>query len=484
MAANKRNDSIIQRVDNTGRFFTLALICFMVLNLLMMYAFQRRYDRFATEVAGVAALKPVVSDEIPDEIWEVITGRKRMEDCLSIPKLDAVAAVLDQIKPTKREETELLVARRSLETMRSYVSQIAANILQRKSVLESQELLKDLRDVGSLTEDLLEDYMTKRVEVEQDTNARSRVLFICCCVGEAMLWVVMTFFSTITNRNLSDYIGDQIQQLEDFAGQLADGQMNARAPDMQTRELQPLTESLNTMAERLNSLMLQNKTEQDNLKKSELRTLQAQINPHFLYNTLDAIMWQAEAKNSSEVIHITAALSDFFRISLSSGEEWITVAQEKRHLEGYLSIQKVRYRDILEYSVEIDPDIEDEIVLKLLLQPLVENALYHGIKPRRGGGLIRVTGRREGKDLCFCVQDNGAGISPERLQEVRASLKDNNIQLISDAEGGSGFGLKNVDLRIRLYYAKEEGLTIESDAGGTKVSFRLPAGMKGTEEHV
>ena len=195
-------------------------------------------------------------------------------------------------------------------------------------------------------------------------------------------------------------------------------------------------------------------------------------------------MWQAEAKNSSEVIHITAALSDFFRISLSSGEEWITVAQEKRHLEGYLSIQKVRYRDILEYSVEIDPEIEDEIVLKLLLQPLVENALYHGIKPRRGSGMIRVTGRREGKELYFCVQDNGAGMPPERLEEVRASLKNDSIQLNGDVKGGSGFGLKNVDLRIRLYYAKEEGLSIESDSSGTKVSFRLPAGMKGKEEHV
>ena len=160
------------------------------------------------------------------------------------------------------------------------------------------------------------------------------------------------------------------------------------------------------------------------------------------------------------------------------------MAQEKRHLEGYLSIQKVRYRDILEYSVEIDPDIEGETMLKLLLQPLVENALYHGIKPRRGGGMIRVTGRREGNELAFCVQDSGAGIPPERLEEIRTALRDNNIQINSSESGGSGFGLKNVDLRIRLYYAKEQGLTIDSDQNGTRVSFRLPAGMKGNEKHV
>jgi len=188
-------------------------------------------------------------------------------------------------------------------------------------------------------------------------------------------------------------------------------------------------------------------------------------------------MWQAEANNSNEVIHITRALSDFFRISLSSGEEWITVAQEKRHLEGYLSIQKVRYRDILEYSLDIDEDIQDEIVLKLLLQPLVENALYHGIKLKRGGGRIQVTGRREGDELYFCVLDSGVGIPQDRLESIRQALKNDEIQMESDT--GSGFGLKNVDLRIRLYYKKPQGLTIESDQSGTRVSFRLPAGMKG-----
>ena len=157
------------------------------------------------------------------------------------------------------------------------------------------------------------------------------------------------------------------------------------------------------------------------------------------------------------------------------------MAQEKRHLEGYLSIQRVRYRDILSYSIEFDPDMENEIVPKLLLQPLVENALYHGIKLRRGGGKITVTGKREGNSLYFCVQDTGTGIPPERLEEIRRALKQDDVQLNSSS--GSGFGLKNVDLRIRLYYSQQEGLQIESGAGGTEISFRVPAGMEG-KKHV
>ena len=120
MAAKEKKDSMIQRVNNTGSFFTIALICFMVLNLLLMYTFQRRYDRFSTEIAEAAALKPVVSDEIPDEIWEVITGREKFDDCQAYAKLDEVEAVLDHLQTRGPMETELLVVRRSLETMRTY----------------------------------------------------------------------------------------------------------------------------------------------------------------------------------------------------------------------------------------------------------------------------------------------------------------------------------------------------------------------------
>lgn len=184
-------------------------------------------------------------------------------------------------------------------------------------------------------------------------------------------------------------------------------------------------------------------------------------------------MWQAEEGHSEEVVRITCALSDFFRISLSSGEDWITLYQEAKHLEGYLAIQKARYHDILSYEVNISPDVLNTYILKLLLQPLVENALYHGIKFKRGGGMIRVTGEREGEMLSFRVDDTGCGMSPEQLQTVRESLHKDDAPVPGGEVGSSGFGLKNVDLRIRLYYHQNEGLKIESP-GGTSVSFQVP----------
>ena len=165
-------------------------------------------------------------------------------------------------------------------------------------------------------------------------------------------------------------------------------------------------------------------------------------------------------------MHITRALSDFFRISLSQGRDWIDVSEELRHLRGYLTIQKVRYRDILDYEIDVPEEAQEGLILKLLLQPLVENAIYHGIKFRRRGGRVRVVGRREGEELHFTVIDNGPGMSEERLVEVLSGL--------GEEEATAGYGLSNVDRRIRLYYGIKRGLRIHSDGAGTRVEFIVP----------
>lgn len=478
MAVWTKSSSIDKRFNELGRSFTFVLIGFLVLNLAVMFIYENQYDRFVRRIESLSSLKPVLYEQIPDDIWEVIVGRKDFSVCQAYRMIDEVNAVLSpEGKPA--EETELLAVQRAMETMRTYVVRIEKNMQGGVPIAESQELLNELRDVGTLAREMLEDYITIQISREAIKNQYAQGIFIFFCVAEAGLGLVFYWLSRRANKSLANYIKDQIQRLEHFAGQLADGNLDTRAPAMETEELKPLTESMNVMAERLNHLIEQNRKEQENLKKSELRMLQAQINPHFLYNTLDAIIWQAEAKKTDEVIHITRALSDFFRISLSSGQDWISIEQERKHLEGYLSIQKVRYRDILDYSICIDDDIKEEIILKLLLQPLVENALYHGIKTKRGGGSIQVCGKRVGDELSFSVHDTGNGIPPDRLEEIRRGLRQDDQPIRDGISQGSGFGLKNVDMRLRLYYGKEQGLQIESGDNGTTVSFRLPAGMKG-----
>jgi two-component system sensor histidine kinase YesM len=211
--------------------------------------------------------------------------------------------------------------------------------------------------------------------------------------------------------------------------------------------------------------------EQENLKKAELRALQAQINPHFLYNTLDTIIWMAEANRPAQVVELVRALSRFFRITLSKGKDWITVGEEIEHISSYLTIQKIRYRDILDYVIDVDPEVLDATMLKLTLQPLVENALYHGIKNKRSGGVITVRGRRwDDGHLLVEVSDNGIGMTAEKVAQLRAALANEGL-----AARESGFGLCNVHQRVKLYYGKQYGLTVESEYGqGTRVLLDIP----------
>jgi two-component system sensor histidine kinase YesM len=213
--------------------------------------------------------------------------------------------------------------------------------------------------------------------------------------------------------------------------------------------------------------------EQANLKKAELRALQAQINPHFLYNTLDTIIWMAESKKTDEVIEIVRALSSFFRISLSKGKDWITIGEEIERTRSYLTIQKMRYRDIMDYEIKVDEGVLDSTILKLILQPLVENALYHGIKNKRSGGTITLRAKQKNEnEILLQVEDDGIGFTPEKLAQVQAELNDDSGEIRLE----SGFGIDNVNKRIKLYYGKQYGLSIKSEYyTGTCATLVIPA---------
>ena len=208
--------------------------------------------------------------------------------------------------------------------------------------------------------------------------------------------------------------------------------------------------------------------EQTRLRKAEFELLQAQINPHFLYNTLDAIVWSAESGNNRQVVSMVGNLSDFFRASLNRGRDVITVREDLNHVRSYLEIQKVRYNDILEFQIDVPEAVTESPIPKITLQPLVENALYHGIKNRRGGGRILITGEENESGVIIKVIDNGAGMSETRLNEVRRGLT-------GAPDESAIYGLYNVGERIRLNFGEEYGLNIESTEGeGTCVTVHLP----------
>ncbi len=281
-----------------------------------------------------------------------------------------------------------------------------------------------------------------------------------------MLFIVILFFF------ISDALTHPLRDLKEKMAQAEGGNLEVRAVSNNRDEVADLCHSFNVMIAKIKDLLEAGLREHENLKKYELKALQAQINPHFLYNTLDAIVWMTEANNKEQVVKMTQTLSSFFRIVLSKGEEWISFRSEVDHVQSYLTIQKMRYRDILDYELHFGEELFEYRILKLTLQPLVENAIYHGIKNSRGGGRIRAGGRLEDGAMVLEVADDGAGIAPERLRQVREELEESSIEV---GEGG-GYGLKNVNQRIRLYYGKEWGLTLDSEPGrGTRVTVRIPA---------
>lgn len=249
------------------------------------------------------------------------------------------------------------------------------------------------------------------------------------------------------------------------------GEMEMKVLKKPTDEIEQLDYTFSEMLLQIQELMNRNHLEQEKLRMAQLRILQEQINPHFLYNTLDNIIWLASNKEYHKIIQTTDALSNFFRISLSNGREFITVAQEIQHIHNYLVIQENRYSEILNYSIDVDANVMDCMIMKLLLQPLVENAIYHGIKQKRSAGCINVRGWLQEGDIIFQVNDDGIGIPANKLNELSHRL---NTESPLSEDYDDGYGLFNINSRVKLYYGSNYGLQFDSRLHcGTTVTLKI-----------
>ena len=282
----------------------------------------------------------------------------------------------------------------------------------------------------------------------------------------ALLMIVALLFSRFLAKSLTY----PLQRLRDSMSRVQEGHFDGADVEIDSEnEIGSLTKSFNVMTHRIQDLMEQNVKEQEQKRKIELKALQSQINPHFLYNTLDAIVWLAEAGEQKKVVSMVGSLSDFFRISLNQGQDILDVREELQHVRSYLEIQQMRYQDILQYEICVPEELYSSRIPKITLQPLVENALYHGIKNKRGKGMIRIDGEMEDSDCILRITDNGRGMTPERLGQVREGIRNRN------ACETEIYGLYNVNERIRLNFGEKYGITITSTYGeGTCVTVRLP----------
>jgi len=235
-------------------------------------------------------------------------------------------------------------------------------------------------------------------------------------------------------------------------------------------EVTTLSDSFNQMVTQVKMLMEKVLSEQQALRKSEMRTLYAQVNPHFLYNTLDSVVWLAERGDQENVMKMIEALSGFFRLTLHGGKDVILARDELKCVENYLTIQKMRFGDKFDFDISADPSVDGLLSMKMILQPLAENAVVHGLGSEEEGGAVTVRAYLDENCLVYEVRDNGVGMEPERLDKLR---REESPEPLSSA---SGLGIKNVRQRIGLFYGASYGLTFESEPDeGTVVTVRIPA---------
>ena len=240
-----------------------------------------------------------------------------------------------------------------------------------------------------------------------------------------------------------------------------------------TREVRELSQSFGHMVLRIQQLMSTVRQEEINLRKTELKALQAQINPHFLYNTLDSIAWMCERGRNADAVNMVHALARLFRISISRGHELIPIAKEIEHAESYLQIQKYRYKNQFTYEFDVDPECLDYYCNKITLQPIIENSINHGLDLLVEEGRIQVEVLQDGDDILFRVRDNGVGMSQEQVDAI----------LEQDPEDRTGIGIRNVNDRLRIYFGAPYGLNITSELDvGTCVEIRMPKVKEGEYE--
>ena len=478
-----KNKSLRKTLLVTYIFLLVITIIPTIYSIVVSQMHTQQYTKIITNVSTANRINSIAKNDIPSELWDIICGKKTVpdgrHDIMMIEITDGLANMLSSVKDSKSRET-LEVAMRANTTLVRNINKLIERISLGSAVTQNESDLDEIRTITSLFSDIMQEFIVEEIESAYETNISIKNTSIILTILQIIITILAVLISINSFISVSGAIQKPISDMEKLSTKVANGDLTARIDIPQVDELDTLAGNLNTMTSQIDLLIQKNMEEQKNFQKAEMKALQAQITPHFLYNTFDTIVWLAEEEKTEEVVRITKAFSDFLRISLSRGHEWITIAQELDHIKNYLTIQKIRYADILNYKIDVDESLVDFKMIKLVLQPLVENAIYHGIKNKRGRGelVVSVHYADDTKTtICFTVEDNGAGFTAERLEQVRNELAKGE----QDTEKlSSVYGLYNVNKKLKLYYGEQtEGLKIESEPKkGSCISFTIPCEQK------
>lgn len=460
---------------------SVPFILMLIYMLVSMVNYSRAYDKIVSNITLANSYNLNFKSEIDESLYRMVARDLTVEQLSKEEGVKSPYEVIDELKEDAYSLMNITIdsdskswleqLQHNIETLEERVNDIESNLREGGKYDKNIEMLEN--NIYILTELIQDDiqyyiyYQTANIEIlETHLNEQVNRIIVVCAVLILLFSLAVGTVAIVILKNIII----NVAMLCNITEQVSDGDFSVRAKINTRDEIATLSDSVNSMIENLETMVNTIMEDERRMRHTELRLLQEQINPHFLYNTLDTIVWLIESNKSDEAEEMVVSLSTFFRLVLSHGQEHITIADEEKHIRSYLEIQQVRYKDILDYEISIDPEIYQYEIMKLTLQPLVENALYHGIKYKRAKGIIKVKGQIEGNTIVLTVEDDGVGMDDATLKHLNQEIQK------PCEETDTGFGLANVNERIRMTYGKEYGIKLDSEENkGTIVTVKIPA---------
>ena len=473
--------SINRKIRMLSAAIVMPFLAMLVILLFSMNRYSRTYDQIVRNLTIANNYNLNFKEEVDESLYKLVVGYVDYQhisddDTLKDPyvlinDLRTDFTTLRDITTDGESRVWLESLLRNIDTLEKRVDDVMENIRLGDRYDENiRQLDNNIYILTELIQDNIQYYIYYQTKsmgtVNHELHENITSFMVACGVMVVLLVIVSVFAAYFITAGILR----PVRVLYDAMEHVSAGDLEARAVVNSRDEIETLANGFNDMASSMQGMITKIKEDEQKMRKADLRLLQEQINPHFLYNTLDTIVWLIEDNKFDEAVNMVVTLSDFFRLVLSRGREFITLREEKQHIISYLQIQKVRYRDILEYEIHMDSSLDIYEIPKLTLQPIVENALYHGIKYKRAKGCIRISAELDEDIIHITVSDDGVGMDGEELEELRKEIE----RPCSETE--KGFGLANVNERIHMYFGPQYHMKIDSQKGeGTTVELAIPA---------
>lgn len=468
---NRMNNNSVKHtsLSKNLRYIIMSILLPMVIFIFVLLGFfwfySAQYSKIMHNVTVGSEFNIDFKNNLDLKMYHYAVGSSEQKE-IPVEDVNDAIAIAEALQDT----TYCAESKQAIQNILDYCSNLKERIYALSNTENYDSRMSQLENniyvLTSLVQENVTDYIYYEAgymaEIEAKMMSVTKIVIVV-----AVIFVIATVLLLI-NRALkfSNSITRPISELCENVRKVGHGDFDVPNIETNDLEIEQLNEGIRKMAGRIEKLLINVKEEEKLQHKTQLQLLQAQVNPHFLYNTLDTIIWLVESDKNEQAIKMLGSLSVFFRTALSKGNDIIRLEDEVAHTRSYLEIQQSRYRDIMDYEINLPDDMKEIMVPKLMIQPLAENALYHGVKEKRGKSKIIINCEKiKDDEVLITVKDNGIGMTPERLEEIKKSV---------DGLSKEGFGLNAVNDRIKLYFGDEYGISIESEYGeGTTVKVHL-----------